>query len=166
VFETPIFPPDTRNVIRRQNASLLLRAAAPITHQDVRRAATPFPHAMQLRVARLCLDCEELHVGSACPVCASERYAFLSAWLPSEERRRWRRPAPASEPASALTAVRQTIARWVGGEPPPEPHRSPRTRASDFVPQSEFQQLQRDAPTDPQRAANSSTITASPDATK
>ena len=49
---------------------------------------------MQLRVARLCLDCEELYVGDTCPVCASDRSAFLSTWLPVEERRRWRRPAP------------------------------------------------------------------------
>ena len=39
---------------------------------------------MQLRVARLCLDCEELHTESSCPVCASDRYAFLSNWLPVE----------------------------------------------------------------------------------
>jgi hypothetical protein len=42
---------------------------------------------MQLRVARLCLDCEEIHTGQQCPLCASETFAYLSRWVPSPERR-------------------------------------------------------------------------------
>ena len=42
---------------------------------------------MQLRVARLCLDCEEVHDRQQCPRCASESLAFLSLWVPSPERR-------------------------------------------------------------------------------
>jgi len=94
---------------------------------------------MQLRVARLCLDCEELHVDDRCPICASDQYAFLSSWLPSEERRRWRRPAAA---ATAITAkpIRKALeimARWIGvnmPEPPRDGYQGPRKRASDHVP--------------------------------
>jgi hypothetical protein len=48
---------------------------------------------MQLRMARLCLDCEEVHDAQHCPVCASESFAFLSRWIPSPERRARSRPA-------------------------------------------------------------------------
>lgn len=36
---------------------------------------------MQLRSARLCLDCEELHEAQVCPICASESFAYLSRWV-------------------------------------------------------------------------------------
>src|SRR5688500_9197639 len=50
---------------------------------------------MQLRVARVCLDCEEIHDATQCPACASETFAYLSQWLPSPERRVVpRRPPP------------------------------------------------------------------------
>ena len=42
---------------------------------------------MQLRVARLCLDCEELHDQQQCPRCASESFAYISRWVPVPERR-------------------------------------------------------------------------------
>ncbi len=42
---------------------------------------------MQLRVARLCMDCEELHDQQQCPVCASESFAYVSRWVPVRERR-------------------------------------------------------------------------------
>ncbi len=38
---------------------------------------------MQLRNARLCLDCEEVHDAAHCPVCASESFAFITRWVPS-----------------------------------------------------------------------------------
>ena len=63
---------------------------------------------MQLRVARLCLDCEEVHDGNHCPVCASEAFAFLSRWVPTPERRTARRPpkAPAAmSPRNTLVGV-------------------------------------------------------------
>jgi hypothetical protein len=97
---------------------------------------------MQLRIARLCLDCEELHVEDRCPVCASEQYAFLSAWLPSEERRRWRRPATkaaelARRPIRKLVGV---LARWVGLpiDDSLDGFRGPHTRASDRMPDLNF----------------------------
>jgi hypothetical protein len=38
---------------------------------------------MQLRNARLCLDCEEVHDAAHCPLCASESFAFITRWVPS-----------------------------------------------------------------------------------
>jgi hypothetical protein len=48
---------------------------------------------MQLRNARLCLNCEEIHAAAHCPVCASESFAYVSKWIPPEERRQEARPA-------------------------------------------------------------------------
>jgi hypothetical protein len=54
---------------------------------------------MQLRTARLCLDCEEIHDQQQCPACASETFAFISRWVPAPERRTGSRtPAPAALP--------------------------------------------------------------------
>lgn len=53
---------------------------------------------MQLRTARVCLDCEEVHEAQQCPICASESFAFISRWVPAPERRARPRP-PASEEA-------------------------------------------------------------------
>ncbi|HEY7191771.1 MAG TPA: hypothetical protein VH436_34715 [Vicinamibacterales bacterium] len=58
---------------------------------------------MQLRTARLCLDCEEVHDAQQCPVCASETFAYLTRWVPVPERRQ--RPRPAAEPAANETAT-------------------------------------------------------------
>ena len=50
---------------------------------------------MQLRTARLCLDCEEVHDAHQCPVCASETFTFMTRWVPAPERReRPRRQEP------------------------------------------------------------------------
>ena len=51
---------------------------------------------MQLRVARVCLDCEEVHDAQTCPVCASESFGFLSRWVPAPEGRK--RPRPTTSP--------------------------------------------------------------------
>ena len=90
---------------------------------------------MQLRVARLCLDCEELHNADACPRCASQAYAFLSNWLPVDERRKWRRPVQAAAqgpwwaqtPAEAM----RTFGRWLAGDSSPITTIGPATRAAD-----------------------------------
>jgi hypothetical protein len=63
---------------------------------------------MQLRMARLCLDCEEVHDAQQCPVCASESFAFLGRWIPVPERRTHPR-APEAHPSvqqERLEAVR------------------------------------------------------------
>jgi hypothetical protein len=36
---------------------------------------------MQLSVARLCLDCEEIHDADRCPVCTSEAFGFMTRWV-------------------------------------------------------------------------------------
>jgi hypothetical protein len=102
---------------------------------------------MQLRVARLCLDCEELHVDDACPVCASERYAFLSAWLPSEERRRWRRPAPrvVATAKRPFAAIKHAIDRWFDPDEPQPEKPEVKTRASDHVPDFDFAKPETDS---------------------
>ena len=43
---------------------------------------------MQLRTARLCLDCSEVHDAQRCPACASESFAYLTRWVPETERQK------------------------------------------------------------------------------
>lgn len=52
---------------------------------------------MQLRTARLCLDCEEVHEAQQCPICASETFTFITRWVPAAERRRRARPTTSPE---------------------------------------------------------------------
>ena len=109
---------------------------------------------MQLRVARLCLDCEELHADDSCPRCASERYAFLSAWLPSEERRRWRRPpvVAASKDESwshGAAGFVRSVGRWLSGDRTDAVRRGPATRASDYAAQLKFGDLKDDVKGEP-----------------
>jgi ferric-dicitrate binding protein FerR (iron transport regulator) len=71
---------------------------------------------MQLRVARLCMDCEELHDQNQCPVCASESFAYVSRWVPVRERRfKPRTPAPAPAEAAPPTSKGRTAAYGVLG---------------------------------------------------
>ena len=62
---------------------------------------------MQLRIARLCLNCEEIHSAAHCPICASESFAYLSRWIPPEDRR----PDRSRMSPEALTQ-QQGRARW------------------------------------------------------
>jgi hypothetical protein len=48
---------------------------------------------MQLRIARLCLDCDNVHETQQCPACASNTFAFMTRWVPAPERRRLARVA-------------------------------------------------------------------------
>jgi hypothetical protein len=57
---------------------------------------------MQLRVARLCLDCEDVHDSQQCPVCASETFVFLTRWVPAPERRTQPRPAGEQRPRAPM----------------------------------------------------------------
>ena len=68
---------------------------------------------MQLPLARLCLDCEEVHEEYQCPVCASDHFTYLSRWVPAPERHR---PRPVPKPSPELETYRQ-LAR---GTPPPK----------------------------------------------
>src|SRR6476659_3206221 len=60
---------------------------------------------MQLRNARLCLDCEEVHDAVQCPICASEMFASITRWVPAPERRTHRRTAPSNERAEVYRAL-------------------------------------------------------------
>jgi len=62
---------------------------------------------MQLRTARLCLDCDTIHETHQCPVCASPTFAFMTRWVPASERRRAARTATAS--SAATTAYRRLL---------------------------------------------------------
>ena len=55
---------------------------------------TNYTERMQLHVARLCLDCEEIHDQQMCPLCSSESFAFISRWVPAPERRTQPRTEP------------------------------------------------------------------------
>ena len=39
---------------------------------------------MHLGVARLCLDCHEVHEGDRCPACTSEAFAYITRWIKLE----------------------------------------------------------------------------------
>jgi hypothetical protein len=81
--------------------------------------AARYTRAMQLHVARLCLDCEDIHDQQSCPVCSSESFAYLSRWIPAPERRLQPRPLPSRETADTyrqlLDGNRETshASRWV-----------------------------------------------------
>jgi hypothetical protein len=64
---------------------------------------------MQLRGTRLCLDCEELHTEDRCPICASEAFAFLTRWVPVDERRRF--PRPPAQPNATLAPRMSTVVK-------------------------------------------------------
>ncbi len=55
---------------------------------------------VQLRIARLCHDCEEVHADQKCPVCASETFTFITRWVPTTERRKT--PRPTTSPQAEL----------------------------------------------------------------
>ena len=54
---------------------------------------------VNIRVARVCLDCDEVHDAQTCPICASESFAYVSRWVPVPERRTPSRPPAKSEDA-------------------------------------------------------------------
>ena len=58
---------------------------------------------MQLRTARVCLDCEEVHDAQQCPTCASETFAYLTRWVPVPERRARPRPTELANRETADT---------------------------------------------------------------
>lgn len=82
---------------------------------------------MQLRSARLCLDCEELHEEPQCPACASEAFAYLTRWIPVDERKTRKRtaPRPPAKPRVANLVTGGAVglavlatARWLLRNPP------------------------------------------------
>ena len=82
---------------------------------------------MQLRNARLCLDCEEVHESQQCPSCASESFVFITRWVPAPSVDRSRAPVSRRSrretvdtyremlnpgPGFRRLAVRQAVAPW------------------------------------------------------
>jgi hypothetical protein len=67
---------------------------------------------MQLRAARLCLDCEEIHEQQECPVCLSEAFVYLTRWVPAEERRAHRR-LPSATKVTPVTPTGSNGSRWL-----------------------------------------------------
>ena len=62
---------------------------------------------MQLRNARVCLDCGDVHDVEHCPVCASESFAYLTRWVPAPERRQ--KPRSTVPPPETLDSYRQLL---------------------------------------------------------
>ena len=60
---------------------------------------------MQLRRARLCLDCEEIHDQGVCPACSSESFTYISRWVPAPERRARTRMPESQEAARIYTQL-------------------------------------------------------------
>jgi hypothetical protein len=52
---------------------------------------------MRLDIARLCLDCNEVHDAERCVVCGSEAFAYLTRWIPTTEQRTLPRPTTSPE---------------------------------------------------------------------
>jgi hypothetical protein len=66
---------------------------------------------MHLGVARLCLDCHEVHEYERCPQCTSEAFAFITRWIQLENPEPRAQPER-SEPAGAgekVNAYRQIL---------------------------------------------------------
>jgi hypothetical protein len=64
---------------------------------------------MQLRTARLCLDCEEIHDSQQCPSCASETFTFLTRWVPVPERSQARPRRLEESSPEALQTYRELL---------------------------------------------------------
>jgi hypothetical protein len=69
---------------------------------------------MQLRTARLCLDCEEVHDAMRCPSCASETFTYISRWIPAPERRTRPRATTSPEAEVYRTLVESEPAHRTG----------------------------------------------------
>ena len=73
---------------------------------------------MQLRNARLCLDCDEIHEELKCPICASESFGFLKRWVPASERRARPRPPDINgEHRETINTYKELLAASQNGEP-------------------------------------------------
>jgi hypothetical protein len=58
--------------------------------------------SIDLRRARLCLDCEMIFDAPRCPACTSESFVPITRWIqPTERRLAERPPAPAASLATA-----------------------------------------------------------------
>src|SRR4051812_46707201 len=69
---------------------------------------------MQLRVARLCLDCEEIHDQQSCPLCSSESFAYITRWIPQPDGLARQRPTPPRETTEAYRELINPTPRHSG----------------------------------------------------
>jgi hypothetical protein len=60
---------------------------------------------MQLRSARLCLDCDEVHDAQQCPQCATETFAFITRWVPIPDRPDRQNTRPRAQEVSSPEAL-------------------------------------------------------------
>ena len=72
---------------------------------------------MHLGVARLCLDCHEVHEYERCPACTSEAFAFITRWIKLESGPTRTPPRPDETPYAAekLDTFRQILHAKPGG---------------------------------------------------
>ena len=70
---------------------------------------------MQLRRARLCLNCEEVHDAMQCPLCASETFVYLTRWVPAPERRLQPRPAETASAPARLPSRGKVVGLGIAG---------------------------------------------------
>jgi hypothetical protein len=66
---------------------------------------------MELRNARLCLDCEEVHDQPRCPICGSETFSFISRWIPVATAQR--------PPRKTSSQEADVYKQLINGEPEP-----------------------------------------------
>ena len=67
---------------------------------------------MHLGVARLCLDCHEVHEYDRCPACTSEAFAFVTRWIKLDTAavpRTSSQPAGDSAAAEKMATYRQIL---------------------------------------------------------
>ena len=64
---------------------------------------------MELRNARLCLDCEEVHEQPRCPICGSETFSFIARWIPAAT-------AAAPRPRKATSQEADIYRQLINGE--------------------------------------------------
>jgi hypothetical protein len=70
---------------------------------------------LDLKRARLCLDCEMLFEGPRCPACASESYVPVTRWIRPTDRRAVEQPTPpAPPPAKSRGLLRKSIYVGIG----------------------------------------------------
>jgi hypothetical protein len=77
-----------------------------MSDRQSRRDDTEFFPCVELRRARLCLDCEMIFDGPQCPACASESFVPVTRWIRPTELPPPSKPAAAQPPSPPPPASR------------------------------------------------------------
>ncbi len=65
---------------------------------------------MHLSVARLCLDCQEIHDKDRCPLCTSDAFGFITRWVkPDATPGHTPRQSPPPITSSKVDSYRQIV---------------------------------------------------------